>query len=71
MIEVLASVEGKSNGRPFAAGVVLWDDVVVVTAPIVRKALARKTRDQVRDICRRNGWKITVLYEQKRKDATT
>lgn len=69
MIEMLASVEGKDHkGRPFVAGAVLWDDKVVVTAPILRRALARKTRDQVREICRQRGWKVTVVYEQRRAD---
>jgi len=71
MIELLASVEGKDHkGRPFTAGVVLWDDRVVVTAPILRRALACKTRDQVRDICARNGWRIAVVHELRRERET-
>jgi hypothetical protein len=71
MIELLAQVEGKDGrGRPFSAGIVLWDDRVVVTAPILRRALARKTRDQVRDICARNGWRISVVHEVRRERET-
>ena len=67
MIELLAQVEGKSRGRPFVAGIVLWDDKVVVTAPILRRELAGKTRDQVRAICERNGWKVSVVHQLERE----
>jgi len=67
MIEILATVEGNDRrGRPFSAGVVLWDDRVVVTAPILRRELGRKSRDQVREICRRLGWKVSVVYQMER-----
>ena len=71
MIELLALVEGEmGRGKPFSAGIVLWDDKVVVTAPILRRALARKTRDQVRESCQRNGWRISVVHELRRESAT-
>lgn len=69
MIELLASIEGKDRkGRPFCAGIVLWNDVTVVTAPILRRALARKTRREVREICERNGWKVSVVHQIERAD---
>lgn len=67
MIELLAVVTGKTRrGAPFTAGVVLWDDVVVEAAPVLR--MRRKmTRDQVRAYCQREGWEISVVYEMERR----
>lgn len=66
MIELLATVSGKTRrGAPFTAGVVLWDDLVVEAAPVLQ--LKRKmTRAQVRDHCQRNGWEISVVYVMER-----
>lgn len=69
MIEILAQVEGKDGrGRPFTAGIVLWDDKVVVAAPILRRHFAGKWRDQVRLICKRRGWHISIVHEVHRPD---
>lgn len=69
MIEILAQVMTPPDvPKPFCAGIVLWDDKVVVTAPILRKWFAGKTRDQVREICRRQGWTVTVVHEITRPD---
>ena len=67
MRETLAQVEGYSgSGHSFCAGIVLWDDRVVETAPIVRSALKGRNRDQVREIARRRQWKIRVVHELER-----
>lgn len=67
MIELLAVVTGKTRrGASFTAGVVLWDDVVVEAAPVLR--MRRKmTRDQVREHCQREGWEISVVYVMERR----
>lgn len=62
MKEILASIKAPH----FYCGIVLWDDVVVQTAPIVRKALHGKTRDYVRDYCARKGWQVSVIDELER-----
>ena len=63
--ELLASIDGTKNGKPFNCGIVLWNDQVVQTAPIVG-FMKRWKRDQVRDYCRQQGWKISVVEERKR-----
>ncbi|MGY3615694.1 hypothetical protein [Bradyrhizobium sp. USDA 10063] len=47
------------------AGIVLHDDVVVETAPIVR-FMRRWSRDRVREYCRKYGWDISVVSRQER-----
>ncbi len=59
MKEVLAAIDAH-----FFAGIVLWDDVVVEAAPIVRYMKKQKwTRAQVRDYCAKKGWKVSVVYQ--------
>jgi hypothetical protein len=66
MIEILAMV--KCDGpRPFTAGIVLQDDVVVEAAPIVGLFKRQKfTRERVREYCRQKGWKVSIVHELKR-----
>lgn len=61
MIETLAQI----RGTKFTAGIVLWDDVVVEAAPIV-KYMKKWTRHAVREHCRTKGWKVSVVYQQRR-----
>lgn len=63
MIEVLAQIQGDR----FTAGIVLWDDVVVEAAPIVGYMKRQKwTRGRVREYCRKNGWRVSVVHEIRR-----
>jgi hypothetical protein len=52
----------------FHAGIVLWNDVVIETAPIVRR-MKGWSRDQVRDYCRQQNWKISIVHQMERHDA--
>ncbi len=63
--EILAQVRGPN----FTAGIVLFDDVVVETAPIVRY-MRRWSRDRVRGYCTKQGWQITVVHQMQREDVT-
>ena len=64
--EILAQISG-TKAKPFSAGIVLFDDVVVEAAPIIGFMKKNKfTRDQVREYCRAKGWEINVVYEQRR-----
>lgn len=62
VIEVLAQIETPH----FCAGIVLHDDRVVEAADIVRW-MRGISRDQVRSYCRLKGWKVSVVYEQRRR----
>jgi len=66
VIELLAQVEGESRGRPFIAGIVLWDDIVVEAAPIVRY-MRKWTRQRVRSFVGQKGWKIVVVHQLERE----
>jgi hypothetical protein len=63
VIELLAAIDAPH----FHCAVVLWDDVVVEAAPIVRKALKGKTRDYVRSYCARKGWTVSVIHQIERE----
>lgn len=65
MKEILAQIRAEGP-RPFTAGIVLFDDKVVEAAPIVRKALAGRSRDYVRNYCAGKGWSIAVVHELER-----
>lgn len=52
-----------------AAGIVLFDDVVVETAPIVRY-MRNWSRDRVRAECNRRGWTVSVVWQMDREDIT-
>jgi len=56
MMEIIARIEAPH----FTAGIVLQDDIVVETAPIL-KYMKQWGRDQVRDYCRSKGWKIRAF----------
>ena len=64
MIETLAVIDAPH----FYAGIVLWDDTVVETAPIVSYMKRGKwDRATVRAYCKRKGWKITVVHQLTRE----
>jgi hypothetical protein len=67
VIEILATVDGIKNGKsPFNAGIVLHDDRVVETAPIIR-FMKGWHRDRVRAHCKMCGWKVSVITETARE----
>lgn len=55
-MELLAQV----TSRRFTAAIVLRDDIVTETAPILR-FMKRWSRDRVRDYCQRNRWTIELV----------
>ncbi len=61
MTEILATIDAPH----FYCGIVLHDDRVVRTAPIV-KYMREWTRDRVRDYCTEKGWKVSVVWERER-----
>ncbi|UPT99178.1 hypothetical protein J4G48_0014500 [Bradyrhizobium barranii subsp. apii] len=63
--EVLAQIRAPN----FTAGIVLFDDVVVETAPIVRY-MRNWSRDRVRTECNRRGWTVSVVWQMDREDIT-
>lgn len=65
MIEILAQIHATKG---FTAGIVLWDDVVIEAAPIVRY-MKKWTRARVREYCSQRGWEISVVHRIERKDA--
>lgn len=66
MIELLAQIHCPKP-KPFTAGLVLWDDVVIEAAPILGYMKKQKwTRDRVRLYCRDKGWEISVVHEMPR-----
>lgn len=67
-VEILAQITVKGE-KPFTAGIVLWDDVVVEAAPIVGYMKRQKwTRDRVRRECRKNGWTVSVVHQIERPE---
>lgn len=67
MKETLAQITAPKPNA-FTAGIVLWDDVVVEAAPIVKyMAKAKWTRDLVRAYCEQRNWKVSVVHELERK----
>lgn len=67
MIETLAQIIAPAAGKEksFVAGIVMFDDVVVETAPIV-KYMKKWKRGRVREYCRERGWKVSVVHEMRR-----
>lgn len=63
--EILAQIRGTG----FTAGIVLFDDKVVETAPIVRY-MKRWSRERVRTYCAGKGWPVTVVWQMQRDDIT-
>ena len=48
----------------FCAGVVMWDDRVIETAPILK---ARGwSFNRLRHYCREKNWKITIVFKKER-----
>lgn len=64
MIEVLAQVTAPPP-RGFTAGLVLFDDRVVETAPILRR-MRGWSRQRVREYCQTKGWKVAVVHQMER-----
>lgn len=64
MIEVLAQI----TSERFAAGIVLWDDVVIEAAPILFYMKRGKwTRNRVRAYCLQKNWKVEVVHRLERE----
>jgi hypothetical protein len=55
--EILAQIRANA----FCAGLVLCDDVVIETAPILRR-MRGWSRAHVHDYCRAKGWTIEVIH---------
>ena len=66
MIEIIAQITCR-GGKPFTAGLGLWDDKVVETAPILRR-MKGWSRDRVRDYCIVKNWQVSVVRLEDRKD---
>lgn len=45
----------------FCAGIVLMDDIVTEAAPILRRHVLGKTRDQARAVFAAKGWEARVV----------
>lgn len=69
LIEILAEITAPKPNA-FCAGIVLWDDRVCETAPIVRY-MRGWTRDRVRDYCKQKGWQLKVVTLTRRADVVT
>jgi hypothetical protein len=61
VIDILAQIEAPH----FVAGIVLQDDIVVETAPILRY-MRKWDRKRVREYCQRNAWKVVVVHQLER-----
>jgi len=63
MIEILAQIHCPAP-RAFTAGLILQDNIVVETAPILGYMKRQRwTRDRVRKHCREKGWSIVVVNQ--------
>jgi len=61
--ETLAAIDAPH----FYAGIVLFDDVVVEAADIVKYMRVQKwTRERVRSYCRDKGWAVSVIWQMQR-----
>ena len=60
MIETLAVIDAPH----FYCGIVLREDKVIETAPIVRY-MKGWSRDRVREYCREKQWKVSVVSETR------
>jgi IS4 transposase len=61
VIEILAAIRGPN----FHAGIVLLNDRVTETAPIV-KYMKGWSRKRVRDYCNDRDWNISVVWEMRK-----
>lgn len=66
MKELLAQIKGPGP-KGFTAGIVLWDNKVVETAPILGY-MKGWWRDQVREYCKTRNWSVKVVHEIERTD---
>lgn len=69
MIEILAQItsRGTPKRQGFCAGIILWDDVVIEAAPILRFMAKQKyTRSQAREYCEKRGWKVEIIHQLER-----
>lgn len=64
--ELLAQIRGP-GAKAFTAGIVLWNDKVVETAPILGY-MKGWTRDRVREYCERRNWSVRVVQQIERTD---
>lgn len=62
MNETLAVIDAPH----FYAGIVLQDGKVTEAADIVRY-MRKWSRDKVRDYCKGQGWKVSVVWEMERR----
>lgn len=60
--EILAAIDAPH----FYAGIVLWNDLVVDAAPIV-KYMRKWGRSRVRSYCANKGWKVSVVHQMERE----
>jgi hypothetical protein len=65
MIEILAQIEIDRRKQVVTAGIVLQNDRVVETAPILRY-MKGWSRAHVRQYCRDKNWKISVVHKVER-----
>jgi hypothetical protein len=64
VIETLAAIDAPH----FFAGVVLWNDVVVEAADVVKyMRKGRWDREHVRSYCKGKGWEVSVVYQMERR----
>jgi branched-subunit amino acid aminotransferase/4-amino-4-deoxychorismate lyase len=65
--ETLATIDAPRTERQpgFNAGLVLWDDKVIETAPVIR-FMKGWMRDNVRAHCARKGWKVEIVTQTQR-----
>lgn len=70
VVEILAVIDCPPNGKSqgFYCGIVLWDDVVVEAADIV-KYMKKWTRARVRNYCAGRGWKVSVVHKIERNQS--
>jgi hypothetical protein len=62
--ETLAAIDAPH----FYAGIVLWDDVVVEAADIVKYMRRQRwSRDRVRAYCAKKSWKVIVIRQEIRQ----
>lgn len=59
VVEILAQIAAPD----FVAGLVLVDDKVTKTAPILHR-MRGWSRDRVRDYCREKNWSVVVVWQR-------
>jgi hypothetical protein len=63
-VDILAEIDAPDTPKRkgFNCAIVLRNDVVIQTAPIV-KYMKGWHRDRVRTFCANAGWKVTVIHQ--------